>query len=842
MNPRPYVFDVLNNSTASRFSSSLNNLDRPQTPVALIQQSSPDQYKKSLVDSVAGYMDNSQRTNNRNKPSSDLLPKDVNYYYVETERITAKVDEVFRREKEQIERLLDEYLKKIIATFEEKKVALFAVLDADQGNFHNFYQRFIQSVDTFLKDSMNKLTRIMEEEERLQQHARVEERMPVHQHLIKLQTEARSAQIRINAMQEISADYERTAIEDSKKVIEHMLVDPSAEEAGQGAVRKRTSINRNVLVQSLEACVKHLDTEIQNLRFRDSDPRPPSKTEIPHFIPQAGPVRGMSPALWEKLHPDRTQLITADLTTNAAKKTGISNFGNLSALSNSKILTRPSSCEPTSSSIMNLNLENQLKTEKRVHFGMPTIAEEKKSEFLKTQGSTQQPQTVGDLNMMKQSNINISIHNVPVNNGSYINIYNGQNAAQKEHTSVYQRMGVVPPKLQSPLDTIQERKGFRPLSGNAKPLTNFYQNKQTRELDLTSAVAPAVVSVLKTNILSKSSNMAKKFRTKLLLNDYSSSINCFDIDAKNSLVVLGTSKGALLINKVDLRTMTFLEERVVELAYTPSADPKKPSGVILLAQLRPGLILAATSGSEHVLYSVDTVSGTIVTRFKTFRESVKLIAFYDATNFLMLGGSERIILYNCGQPDPKKSFKIPITDLVDICMSSPKTIFVISSTGEIRVIKLGGNADELTIDGQMKVEGKICSLDVFYNNEKMLLVHTQVRDEDLISIINTQTKKIMKVIRNRRQPPDVYAFATVTLRRNTADVFLVCVGENEMKYWDIDGQAASQDIESENGESFHLKGDVTCNGKPVKMMGFNNAGQIVAIGLCTMGVMSFTLV
>jgi hypothetical protein len=305
---------------------------------------------------------------------------------------------------------------------------------------------------------------------------------------------------------------------------------------------------------------------------------------------------------------------------------------------------------------------------------------------------------------------------------------------------------------------------------------------------------------------------------------------------------LGTSSGALLIHKVDLKTMTLMEDKAIQLSYTPTSDPKRPSGVILLGQSKPGMILAATSGVDEVLYAIDTLTGTITTRFKTFRESIKLLAYYDSTTFILISDSEKVLLFSYDQPAPKRSFKIPISDLVDICMSSSRIIFIISASGEIRILKLGANVDTPTIEGQMKVEGKVCSLDVFYNNEKMLLVHTQTKEDDLIYILNTANKKVLKVIKNPRQFSDVYAYSMITLCRTGADVFLLGIGENEMKYWDIDGKATSQEMESEMGESFHLKSDGAYNGKLVKMMGYNPAGQIVAIGLCTQGVMSFTLV
>lgn len=842
MNPRPYGFDGSNNSLPSRFNSSFTQNDRPTTPMSLIQQSSQEQYKKSLTESLSGFVAASESTQLPSQLSSDLLPKDANFYFVEREKIALKVQDVFAKEKEAISVLFDQYLRQIVGLFEAKREELNVVLDSDQNNFHQFYQKYLQSVTGFLEESMAKLQHSLRADEAFQTAVPEEHLSPLQRNINKLEKEKRISEGRVRAMQEIFNDYNKTNIDASKKVIEHMVVDAPANGTLSGSERTRTSVNKRVLASSLDGVIAMIAQELKTLRHSEEVPRPTAKIEIPHFIPQPGPPRMMSPALWEKLNPDKSQLMNAE--AGPGKKLGLPHFSNFSG---NKFLNRPSSCEPMGSSIMNLNLESQMKQqERKVHWQLPTIAEEKKSDQLKTSlglGGGHLGPALGDAGHLKQSSANMGGSNGPVNPNSYINIYNAQNASQKETNSVYQRLGVGQgPKAQSSMDALAQKRTFRPLSGNLKPLNNFYLNRQTKELDLTTPITPATMSILKTNILSKSSNMPRKFRTNLLLNDYSSKINCFEIDPKNSLLILGTSSGTLLINKVDLRTMTLLDEKVVQLSYTPSSDPKRPSGVIMLGQSKPGVVLAVTSGMDEVLYAVDVLTGTIVTRFKTFRESIKLLAYYDSSGFIMIAVSEKILLYSYDQPTPKRSFKIPITDLVDICMSSPRTAFIISASGELRIVKLGANVDSPIIEGHMKVEGKVVSLDVFYNNEKMLLVHSQTKEDDLIFILNTASKKIMKTIQHPRQFSDVYAYSMITLCRTGGDVFLAGVGENEMKYWEIDGKATSHEIESESGESFHLKSDNAYNGKLVKMMGYNAAGQIVAVGLCTQGVMSFTLI
>lgn len=830
MSSRPYSFEQFGVPPSTRLPLPYNQTDRPQTPMSLIQQSTPDQYKKSLADNLAGFLTTNDAQKNTNPISSDLLPKDVNYYYIESDKITMRVEAVFKNEKDEIDAMLDDYLKQILALFESKKSELFSVLDNDQKNFLHFYHRFRQTVQQFLDNSVAKLDRSMRADEAYQQSLLDEHTSPLQRHIMKLDMESRMSEGRLKVIKEIQDDYEKSSINEVKKVIEQMYVDAP----GDGGERRRTSVNRRALSQNLDAFVLSLSKELKAVRYTEVDPpRPSSKIEIPHFIQNPGPQRIMSPALWEKLNPDKTQLINN--VNEPSKRLNLPTFGNFSAM---RPGNRPQSCEPLGSSIMNLNLEKQLaqEREKKVTWGLPTITEEKKSDNMKSSlglnsGNSQTNST--DMSLIKQSNINISINNVPVNPGSYINIYNAQNNTQKEHTSVYTQMGIrALQKPAAPFDGVSDVKAFRPLSGNFRPLNNFQNQRQTKELETTPIVAPALLSVFKTNILFKAPAMAKRFKSTLLYNDYNSKINCFDTDPKSNLITLGSSDGQLLIRKLDTKGMTLADEKSVQLG----------APVTIVAQLKPGLVLAVTDSNNQNLFTVDTQTATIVTTFKTYKERMKLVVYFDSSNFLTVTMDDKLLLYSTDKPVPKKSFKIPTPKLVDICMPTSKMIITGSEFGDIRIIKFLAQTETLQIEGSMKVENKIISLEVVYNNDKMLFVTSQNGGQDIVYIISTEQKKVLRVIQNKTSPGECISYVTVTLYRKVADAYLLAIGENQIKFWDIDDKAQSHDLESEKGESFHLKSELPVKNKLVRFYGNNEQNQIVAVGLCTMGLMSFTLV
>jgi hypothetical protein len=141
----------------------------------------------------------------------------------------------------------------------------------------------------------------------------------------------------------------------------------------------------------------------------------------------------------------------------------------------------------------------------------------------------------------------------------------------------------------------------------------------------------------------------------------------------------------------------------------------------------------------------------------------------------------------------------------------------------------------------MRVENPIISLEVFYNNEKLLLVNAQSEAENLVYIINTQTRKVMNMIKQRSEVSSTLSYVTITLLKKPPEIYLVGFGDDQISFCDIDDKQLNKQIGFDGEESFHLKKDLPAQNKLVKLLGYNHQNNVMAVGLCTSGIMLFTL-
>lgn len=141
----------------------------------------------------------------------------------------------------------------------------------------------------------------------------------------------------------------------------------------------------------------------------------------------------------------------------------------------------------------------------------------------------------------------------------------------------------------------------------------------------------------------------------------------------------------------------------------------------------------------------------------------------------------------------------------------------------------------------MKVDNQIVGLEVFYNNEKLLLVSARSPSESIVYIVNTQTKKVMNIVKQPGNPGSEMSYVTITLLKKPPEIYLVGFGENQLAYCDIDDKQLNKVITSDSPEAFHLKSNLPAKNKLVKLLGYNPLGNVMAIGLCVEGIMLFTL-
>ena len=121
MSFQPIGYDSNVNLSNQKYNQNFSQTNRPQTPVFLMQMSGTDQYKQNLEQNLTGYLTSNETKSEISDLSGSILPKDVNYYYNERERVISKVQAIFLIEKNTTDKMLDKFLEQIIAIFETKR-------------------------------------------------------------------------------------------------------------------------------------------------------------------------------------------------------------------------------------------------------------------------------------------------------------------------------------------------------------------------------------------------------------------------------------------------------------------------------------------------------------------------------------------------------------------------------------------------------------------------------------------------------------------------------------------------------------------------------------------------
>ena len=317
--------------------------------------------------------------------------------------------------------------------------------------------------------------------------------------------------------------------------------------------------------------------------------------------------------------------------------------------------------------------------------------------------------------------------------------------------------------------------------------------------------------------------MPKRYSSHLLFNDYASKISCFEMDNIQSKVFVGTSEGVLVIYSIDFAKMILSEDQRVPF----------PSAINHIGLVKPNLLIVVTSASDQNMFAFNTQSYSIETQFKTNKDKIISIAFNDSNFFFTLTQEDKIMLYEIGKSSPSKSFKIPKQNLSDFCLASNKTMFIGTSNGDILVLKVNCESLSLSIENSMKIDQPVVSLEVFYKNEKLLMLSARGRTESLVYIIDASNMKVLNMVKQKTTLNEFYSYLTFTLIKNSdikssSEITLVGIGDNEVCFSDIEDKSLDKKMEFIDGESFHLRNDLNSKGKIVKFFGEYEKGKILS--------------
>ena len=265
-------------------SQQLNLHGRPPTPVYLTEQAREELYDNQLKKSISNKL-NMQHKNRpmfpmmddqislasetlgrpgSNRPGSYrpgsasnpdfMLPKDVQYYYKNKEKVFKNLEDFYEEEKKSIEEMMNECLKNIITIFEEHKQDLYKRLSDDKTTFGKIYVRFSEGVELFLKSTETRLeTNLKGYEERIMKIQEDDEN-PLGTHIEKLRLEKEMINSKERIIHEVKQSYENSSIPWDKQKIGELMVDQ---------YKKKHSVNVSGLAQHMQKVLEYIRQSIQ---------------------------------------------------------------------------------------------------------------------------------------------------------------------------------------------------------------------------------------------------------------------------------------------------------------------------------------------------------------------------------------------------------------------------------------------------------------------------------------------------------------------------------------------------------------------------------------------------
>ena len=254
--------------------------NRPPTPVYLREQSREELYNKQLRQSIGNKLNLQNRNlpifpmmDDQNSLASEtmvrpgsfrpgsasnpdfMLPKDVQFYYKQKEKIFNKLEVFYGEEKKGIEEMMDECLKSIITIFEDHKQDLFRNLDDDKATFSKVYSRFSEGVDSFLKTAETRLENNLKAYETRILKIQEDEQNPLSTHIEKLKLEKEMINSKERIIREIKQSYEKSTIPWDKQKIGELMMDE---------YKKKHSANVSNLAQHMQKMIGGLKKSIED--------------------------------------------------------------------------------------------------------------------------------------------------------------------------------------------------------------------------------------------------------------------------------------------------------------------------------------------------------------------------------------------------------------------------------------------------------------------------------------------------------------------------------------------------------------------------------------------------
>ena len=778
------------------------------------------------INNIQSYL-SEPNSNNKNNLKNILLPQDINFYFSNSEEIKKKIETKFINEQKEVESFLDEFLKKLILISEETKNILFKKIIFKKNNMLDFYDNFYNSINEFLEISkyqMDEVNHIYDKEYNKIFNNKMD---PLENQLMKFKLEKNRCADIEETFFKIKKTYNASIIPENKIILDEILNNPNS---------TKKSIDKELILTNLKNLSDYIDIEMKNLTQK-------KKTNEQKF---------------EENRLKSSKFFGLPLKNNfkrplSSNKVDIlqkirSNIQNLDFRPNSK--TEKIKIKPKSSQnrdILNFNLKKN-----RVN-----------------RNSNQSTHLSDSSKPSKNNLINININNNPQNSNHFINIYNQQNDKNfnpnnKNFLNTTKNYTKQTKNFSNPLNP--NPKNFSTMSkklynkSRNLEIMNKYKNKSnlkkinykrpssamnyTRKnlnssnlntsftRDIFKPFSP-IISSYKTNMLSKQSLKFDYYSTFEIFKN-NDDINCFEIDNNSNFLFYGQKNG--LLNRVELDNI------VIKNKLTLQFD----SEIINICQFSSSQLLITLKKNSNNLLLVNITKFQVEIPYKTFDAKIKHICSFGNSKFLAITDNDKSFLYSNNSPIPLKSFKFKTSKIIDAVMPSSKMIFTGSSDNEIRIFDINFENSTLKGSGFLKLESEIKNLEIFHNNERLLIVNSMKKKENLIYIINIRTKKVMNIIKqnfsdlnhnnfSQNSPNfEIRGILTFTVIKKPPEIFLVSFSDGKISFCDIDKRELKNKMVLKKGKELFFKGREFFS-RVVKILS-HNSESLNLIALCDGGI------
>lgn len=770
---------------------------RPKTPVYLLQQNSEEKYAQGLMKNLAKHM--SMNDSSYDNLNNLLLPKDVNYYYMEKEKVYSKIADGFNLEKTNIENCIEDFLKQVILMAENTKTEIFELIEEEKKTFYDFYDRFHVKITDFLKEAGIKLNKSIQAYNDYKNSLQRDLNDPLNYEVKRLSMDVKKIEEVRNIFTIIQKDYSGSSIPADKKQLEGFFTKIKTVDS---------QINIKLIQDNLKGLSEYMGMKIKDMHKTDFSQKVKKKL----FTPVKKKDKNLNESLIDKLS-----------SLNKEKKDVRNIVHSLNNMNNKFSPQQKESDQPSEEkqgSIIDLNLDSSLiKKEKRnVTFNIPDISSNK------MKGS-------GLMDKFKNSNINININNVPQSNHNFINIYNQQNSLRNNYNEMHGKEYYESDKFKyyDKKFKRQDLKNKRPSSSIVTTNNRVFgtaEKKANTSFTLAERRNPSIqMSLNHTNLFTKFSVSCSRYRTDLIVEDHTTKISCFEILNSTNTVFYGDNKGGLHCCRFDIELAEVVDSESINLKHK----------INFIKQFKGNLLVSLDSETMNLqLISAKNLETKII--YKTYKEKIKLVAFHSSNKFLAITGKNKCFLYDATKNVPLKSFKITNLNIVDAIMASNSLLITASKCGEIKIYKVNFDNNQMGISGSLNLDCMVKSLDVFHNNEKLLIINTETEQGGRIFVLNNHTRKLMNSIKN---PSNfvIDGLLTFTVVKKPPEILLFGFGENKIQYCDIDKNELRETVKHMGAESVHLRKDLGVGTKTVKILNQDYQGNTFMMGLCTGGIM-----